>query len=203
MSLLLNEIKRSAYKRVVQSLIYLPHFLSWSVLVGLVYLFIGPTGYINKVLTSMGGQPIQFLLNPNWFRPLIVIETIWKEAGWGTIIYLAALSSVDEQLYEAAVVDGANRWNITLPAIRGTIITMFILRMGSFMDTGFEQIYLMRNAINRQVAEVFDTYIYVEGIVNGNFSYSTTLGFFKSVISLILVLFTNVIANRVGEEGIF
>lgn len=105
------------------------------------------------------------------------------------------------------MVDGANRWkqlwHITLPAIRGTIITMFILRMGSFMDTGFEQIYLMRNAINRQVAEVFDTYIYVEGIVNGNFSYSTTLGFFKSVISLILVLFTNVIANRVGEEGIF
>ena len=207
LSLLLNEIKRSAYKRVVQSLIYLPHFLSWSVLVGLVYLFIGPTGYINKMLTSMGGQPIQFLLNPNWFRPLIVIETIWKEAGWGTIIYLAALSGVDEQLYEAAVVDGANRWkqlwHITLPAIRGTIITMFILRMGRFMDTGFEQIYLMRNAINRQVAEVFDTYIYVEGIVNGNFSYSTTLGFFKSVISLILVLFTNVIANRVGEEGIF
>ncbi len=207
LSLLLNEVRKSGYKRVVQSLIYLPHFLSWSVLVGLVYLFIGPTGYINKLLVSMGAQPVQFLLNPGWFRPLIVIESIWKEAGWGTIIYLAALSGVDEQLYEAAVVDGAGRWkqlwHITLPAIRGTIITLFILRMGSFMDTGFEQIYLMRNSINRQVAEVFDTYIYVEGIINGNFSYSTTLGVFKSVVSLILVLLTNMVANRIGEEGLF
>lgn len=207
LALLLNEIRHFTYKRVLQSFIYLPHFLSWSVLVGLVYLFIGPTGVINKMITSAGGQAVQFLLNPAWFRPLIVMEVIWKEAGWGTIIYLAALSGVDEQLYEAAVVDGANRfhqlWHITLPAIRPTIITMFILRMGSFMDTGFEQIYLMRNSINRQVAEVFDTYVYVEGIVNGNFSYSTTVGLFKSLISLILVMITNKIANQLGEEGIF
>lgn len=207
LALLLNEIRHFSYKRVLQSFIYLPHFLSWSVLVGLVYLFIGPTGVINKMITSAGGQAVQFLLNPAWFRPLIVMEVIWKEAGWGTIIYLAALSGVDEQLYEAAVVDGANRfhqlWHITLPAIRPTIITMFILRMGSFMDTGFEQIYLMRNSINRQVAEVFDTYVYVEGIVNGNFSYSTTVGLFKSLISLILVMITNKIANKLGEEGIF
>ncbi len=207
LALLLNEIRHFTYKRVLQSFIYLPHFLSWSVLVGLVYLFIGPTGVINKMITSAGGQAVQFLLNPAWFRPLIVLEVIWKEAGWGTIIYLAALSGVDEQLYEAAVVDGANRfhqlWHITLPAIRPTIITMFILRMGSFMDTGFEQIYLMRNSINRQVAEVFDTYVYAEGIVNGNFSYSTTVGLFKSLISLILVMITNKIANQLGEEGIF
>ena len=207
LALLLNEIRNFTYKRILQSFVYLPHFLSWSVLVGLVYLFIGPTGVINKMITSNGGQAIQFLLNPAWFRPLIVMEVIWKEAGWGTIIYLAALSGVDEQLYEAAVVDGANRfhqlWHITLPAIRPTIVTMFILRMGSFMDTGFEQIYLMRNAINRQVAEVFDTYVYVEGIVNGNFSYSTTVGLFKSLISLVLVMTTKKVANKLGEEGIF
>ena len=207
LALLLNEIRNFTYKRILQSFVYLPHFLSWSVLVGLVYLFIGPTGVINKMITSNGGQAIQFLLNPAWFRPLIVMEVIWKEAGWGTIIYLAALSGVDEQLYEAAVVDGANRfhqlWHITLPAIRPTIVSMFILRLGSFMDTGFEQIYLMRNAINRQVAEVFDTYVYVEGIVNGNFSYSTTVGLFKSLISLVLVMTTNKVANKLGEEGIF
>lgn len=207
LALVLNEIRHFGYKRVLQSFVYLPHFLSWSVLVGLVYLFIGPTGYINKVLIASGGKAVQFLLNPAWFRPLIIIEVIWKEAGWGTIIYLAALSNVDEQLYEAAVVDGAGRfrqlWNITLPAIRSTIITLLILRMGTFMDTGFEQIYLMRNAINRQVAEVFDTYVYVEGIQNGNYSYSTTVGLFKSIISLIMVLGTNKLAGLFGEEGVF
>jgi len=207
LALALNEIRAFTYKRVLQSFVYLPHFLSWSVLVGLVYLFIGPTGYINKVLIAAGGKAAQFLLNPAWFRPLIVLEVIWKEAGWGTIIYLAALSNVDEQLYEAAVVDGAGRfrqlWNITLPSIRSTIITLLILRMGTFMDTGFEQIYLMRNAINRQVAEVFDTYVYVEGIQNGNYSYSTTVGLFKSIISLIMVLGTNKIASLFGEEGVF
>ncbi|MBQ7064407.1 MAG: sugar ABC transporter permease [Firmicutes bacterium] len=207
LALLLNEVRHLGYKKIVQSFVYLPHFLSWSVIIGLVYVFLGSNGYVNKLLTQAGRANIAPLMDPNWFRPLIVMEVIWKEAGWGTIIYLAALSGVDEQLYEAAVVDGANRWkqllHITFPAIRGTIITLFILRMGTFMDTGFEQIFLMSNTKNRSLSQVFDTYIYDQGIKKAHYSFSTALGIFKSVISLILVITTNKIANWVGEEGVY
>ncbi len=207
LSLLLNEVRLSFYKRVVQSFIYLPHFLSWTVLVGIVFMFLGPRGLANDFLTALG-QPTQNVMAvPGWFRPLVVAEIIWKEAGWGTIIYLAALSAVDEQIYEAAIIDGASRfrqlWHITLPSIKGTIVVLLILRMGNFMDTGFEQIYLMTNSLNRSVGDVFDTYVYTNGIQMGNFSYSTAIGLFKSVVSFILVLGTNKLAKLVEEEGIF
>jgi putative aldouronate transport system permease protein len=207
LALLLNEIRVSWFKRVSQSFVYLPHFLSWSVLVGLVYLFLGPTGVISTMMRANDMRGLEVITDPNWFRPLIVIELIWKEAGWGTIIYLAALSGVDEQVYEAAVIDGAGRfkqlWHITLPAIRSTIIILLILRMGTFMDTGFEQIFLMRNSLNRSVAEVFDTYVYVRGVREGFFSYATAVGLFKSFVSLVLVLGTNKLASMFGEEGVF
>lgn len=207
LSLLLNEIRHSGYKRSLQSFVYLPHFMSWSVIVGIVYLFLGPTGVVNKGLISSGVGAVQFLLNPSWFRPLIILEIIWKEIGWGTIIYLAALAGVDEQIYEASIIDGAGRlaqlWHITLPTIRSTIIILLILRMGTFMDSGFEQIFLMRNSINRQVSEVFDTYVYVEGVINGQFSYSTAIGLFKSLISLVLVIGTNKLAKLFDEEGVY
>lgn len=207
LSILLNEVRHLKYKRVLQSFIYLPHFLSWSVLVGIVYLFLSPSGVINTIIRNSGLDTIPFLLNPSWFRILVVLEIIWKEVGWGTILYLAALSGVDEQIYEASIIDGAGRfkqlWHITLPSIRYIIIILLILRMGQFMNTGFEQIYLMRNSINREVAEVFDTYIYVEGVVNGQFSYATTVGLFKSIISFILVMLTNSLAKLFGEEGIY
>ena len=207
LSILLNEIRHDPYKRIIQSFVYLPHFLSWTVLVGIFFIFLSPSGMVNSYLSAVGAQNINFLAEPSWFRPLVVLEVIWKEAGWGTIIYLAALSGVDEQLYEAALIDGANRfqriWHITLPAIRGTIIILLILRLGTFMDTGFEQIYLMMNSMNRQVADVFDTYVYIEGVQNGSFSYSTAVGLFKSLISLILVLGSNKLANLFGEEGVY
>jgi putative aldouronate transport system permease protein len=127
----------------VQSFVYLPHFLSWTVLVGIFQIFLLPSGIVNQALHELGLQTINFLAEPGWFRPLVVMEVIWKEAGWGTIIYLAALSGVDEQLYEAALIDGASRfkriWHITLPSIRSTIVILLILRLGNFMDTGFEQ----------------------------------------------------------------
>jgi len=207
LALMLNEIRHYRYKKLLQSFVYLPHFLSWSVLVGIVYLFLGPAGVVNTILRNSGLKTIQFLLDPSWFRPLIVLELIWKEAGWGTIIYLAALSGVDEQIYEASIIDGASRlrqlWHITLPSIRSTIIILLILRMGSFMDTGFEQIYLMRNSINREVAEVFDTYVYVQGVLNGEFSYSAAIGLFKSLVSFALVMFTNWLAKLFDEEGVY
>lgn len=207
LSLLLNEVRLSGYKRLVQSFIYLPHFLSWTVLVGIVFMFLGPRGLANDFLTALGQPTQNVMAAPGWFRPLVVAEIIWKEAGWGTIIYLAALSAVDEQIYEAAIIDGASRfrqlWHITLPSIKGTIVVLLILRMGNFMDTGFEQIYLMTNSLNRSVGDVFDTYVYTNGIQMGNFSYSTAIGLFKSVVSFILVLGTNKLAKLVEEEGIF
>jgi len=207
LAVLLNEITHSGYKRAVQSFIYLPHFLSWTVLVGIFYIFLAPSGIINNLIQGFGGSAINFLALPGWFRPLVVIQIIWKEAGWGTIVYLAALSGIDQEMYEASYIDGATRfqrmWYITIPSIRSTIVILFILRLGNFLDTGFEQIYLMMNSMNRQVADVFDTYVYVEGILNGSFSYSTTVGLFKSLISLILVISANKIANFFGEEGVY
>lgn len=208
LSLLLNELKNQRYKNTVQTLIYIPHFISWTVVVSLCYLLFSPSnGFINNILLELGKDPVNPLMSPKAFRPMVILMQIWKESGWGTIIFLAALSGVNVELYEAAIVDGANRFqqmvHVTFPAIRGTIITMLILRMGSFMDSGFEQIYLLLNSLNRSVAEVFDTYTYITGLVNGQFSYSTAVGFFKSVISLILVISVNSLAKRVGEEGVY
>jgi putative aldouronate transport system permease protein len=138
---------------------------------------------------------------------LIIVQSIWKETGWGTIIFLAALAGVDVEQYEAALVDGANRWqklwHITLPALKGTVVVLLILRMGSVMNTGFEQIFLMKNALNNSVADVFDTYTYTMGITQGSFSYSTAVGIFKSLVSLVLIQSTNYIAKKYGDGGLF
>ena len=216
LSLLLNEIRHFGYKRTLQSLVYLPHFLSWAVIASLMLLLLGPAprGLVNSLLQQNNMAQIPFLYGQEWFKPIYIIELIWKEAGWGTIIFLAALSGVDEQLYEAAVIDGAGRfrqlWNITLPSIKSTIVILLILRMGTFLETGFDQIYLMVNSLNRAFGTVYDTYIYEVGILGtkvpatlSQFSYSATVGLFRSIISLILVLGTNRLAKAMGEEGIY
>jgi putative aldouronate transport system permease protein len=207
-ALMLNELKNQVLKRWVQSLIYIPHFMSWVVISGIVYILLTPeAGIINELIVAMGGNKINFLASSGWFRTLIILEVIWRETGWGTIIFLAALAGVDPQLYEAAKMDGAGRmrqlWHITLPCIRSTIVILLILRLGNFMDSGFEQIFLMMNAMNREVAEVFDTYVYTYGIVQGQFSYSTAVGLFKSLIALLLVIGANYAAKKFGEEGIY
>lgn len=217
LSLMLNELRCNKFKTSVQSVLYLPHFISWAVLASIVMMICGPapTGAINTLLKAAGESPIRFLDSPQWFRPMYIIENIWKESGWGTIIYLAALSGVDEQLYEASVIDGAGRFkqllHITLPCILPTIITLLILRMGSFLDSGFDQIYLMLNSYNRGVATVFDTYVYDVGLTGTitapagttNYSYSATVGVFRSVVSLILVVTSNALAKLAGEEGVY
>jgi putative aldouronate transport system permease protein len=208
LALLLNEVRGERYKRFVQTTTYLPHFLSWVVIAGVTYTLLSTKeGVVNHLLEAMGFKRINFLLSVPWFRPLIVGQAIWRDAGWGTIVFLAALSGVDVQLYEAAIVEGANRWQklwyITLPWIRSTIIIILILRLGQFLDVGFEQILLMSNAINREVAEVFDTYVYEVGIRQAQFSYSTAVGLFKAVIGLALVYASNKLAKKVGEEGVF
>jgi putative aldouronate transport system permease protein len=208
LALLLNEVRQEVFKRFVQTLVYVPHFLSWVVIVGISYVLLSTQdGIINSIVGLTNHAPIEFMTSTTWFRPLIVIQMIWKDTGWGTIIFLAALAGVNLQLYEAARMDGANRlqllWHITLPSIRSVIVVLFILRLGSFLDLGFEQIFLMLNAVNREVGEVFDTYVYRVGLQQGQFSYSTAVGLFKSVIGLILVLVANKVAKWFGEEGIY
>ncbi len=208
LALLLNEVRLSWYKRSIQTLVYVPHFISMVIVASLTYILLTTEGgTINEFIFQLTGQKISFLTDPEWFRPLIILQTIWKECGWGTVIFLAALAGVDVEQYEAAIMDGANRWkqtwHITLPSIRSTIVILLILRMGNILDNGFEQIYLMMNALNREVAEVFDTYVYTVGITQGAFSYSTAVGLFKSVIGVTLVLGSNWLAKRFGESGLY
>jgi putative aldouronate transport system permease protein len=207
-ALLLNELRVTWLKRAVQSSIYIPHFLSWTIVASLTFLLFGlDPGPITKVASSLLGHRVDFLADPLWFRPLIILQSLWKGTGWGTIIYLAALTGVDPNLYEAARIDGASRWrqmwHITLPAIRSTVVVMAILLTGNLLDTGFEQIFLMTNSLNRSVADVFDTYVYIMGITQGAFSYSTAVGLFKAVIGIVLIFGSNWLARRSGQSGLF
>lgn len=208
LALLLNEVKNALFKRTVQTLVYIPHFISMTIVVSLTYIFLTTQGgFVNNWLVEHTGKKIYFLTDPKWFRPLIIIQTIWKETGWGTIIFLAALTNIDPSLYEAAIVDGANRWqqlrHITLPCLMPTVTILLILRLGGILDTGFEQIYLMMNSLNREVAEVFDTYVYTMGITRGAFSYSTAVGLFKSVVGIILIQVSNILARKVSDISLF
>ncbi len=207
-ALMLNEIRRNYYKRTIQTLIYLPHFMSWVVIVSISYVLLTMDGgIINGILQSLGFKPINFLLDSAWFRPMYIIQIIWREAGWGTIIFLAAIAAVDPQLYEAARMDGANRfkqmWHITLPSIRSVIVILLILKIGDVLELGFEHVYLLLNSTNRHVAEIFDTYVYVAGLRQGQFSYATAVGFFKGFVGLALVIFANWLAKKNGDEGIY
>lgn len=208
LALMLNEVRSEIYKRTVQTLVYVPHFLSWVVVVGITYILLTTEGgIINELLVLLGLEKVQFLMSEGWFRPLIILQMIWKDAGWGTIIFLAALAGVNPSLYEAARIDGASRWrllwHITLPSIRSVVVILLILRLGNFIDLGFEQIFLMLNAMNREVGEVFDTYVYYVGMQQGQFSYSAAVGLFKSVVGLVLVVMANWLAKRLGEEGVY
>ncbi len=207
-ALLLNEVKINWFKRIVQSFLYIPHFFSWVVVVGISYaLFTTEGGVVNNFLGSIFNiRPIDFMGSETWLRPMVILQNIWKESGWGTIIFLAALAGVDVEMYEAAELDGAGRlkqvWYITLPAIRATVITMLILRLGHVLEAGFDQLFLMQNATNREVAQIIDTYVYQIGMKNGQLSFATAVGLFKSIIGLILVLTADWMAKRMGEEGL-
>lgn len=208
LALMLNEVRHQLMKRTVQSLIYIPHFLSWVLIYGLTYLMFSQSeGLFNKLLTALDKDTVDTLSNPKLFWGMLTAQSIWKEVGWGTIIFLAAIAGVDPQQYEAAVIDGAGRfrrmWHITLPAMRNVIMILLILRLGTIMDTGFEQVYLMMNAAVTEVAEVFDTYVYRVGIRQGEFSYSTAIGLFKSIVGVILVVGANRAAKRFGQESLY
>lgn len=208
LALLLNEMRGQIYKRFVQTVLYLPHFVSWVVIGGIIVNFLSPTwGIVNQILQGMGYEPIFFMAKSEYFRPIIIISEIWKESGWGTIIYLAALAGINPELYEAAIVDGANRFQrllyITMPCIKSTIITLLILRVGAIMGNGFEQIFVFQNISNLDVSEVFETYTYRVGMLGGRFAFSTTVGLFTSVIGMIMIFFSNKLAKITGENGIY
>lgn len=210
LALLLNELRCKWFKRFSQTLVYIPHFVSIVIVAALTYqLFSTTDGVAYHMLVQVFGKQNapDIMSDPKLFSTMIVGQNLWKETGYGTIIYLAALSSVDTQLYEAAKIDGASRWqlmwHVTLPAIRGTIILMLIMKVGSLLNTGYEQIFLMQNAMNRSVSDVFDTYIYTKGIVNGQYSLATAAGLFKSIVSMVMVVGANKIAKLFGESGLY
>lgn len=208
LSLLINEIRNKHFKSLVQTTVYLPHFLSWVVVAGITFIIFSQSeGIVNKSLVVLHMQSVNVLQNPHTFWGLLITQDIWKESGWGTVLILAAISGIDPQQYEAAILDGASRikqmWYITLPGIKGIIVTLLILRLGSIMNAGFEQIYLMMNAAVFDVADVFETYVFRVGIQNGQFSYTTAVGLFKSVVGLILVLLADRTAKKLGEEGVY
>jgi putative aldouronate transport system permease protein len=208
LSILLNEVRREGFKRVIQSIVYLPHFMSWVVVASFTVLFFSmDVGLVNKALNALGYEPVAILTKPQYFWGMLTAQSIWKEVGWGTIIFLASIAGIDQQLYEAAIVDGAGRWkqiwHITLPSISGTIVILLILRMGNMLDVGFEQILLMLNSLVLPVGEVFDTYTYKQGILSGQFSYSTAVGLFKSLIGLVLVVGADRVAKKLGYGGLY
>lgn len=208
LALLLNEVKNKYMKKSVQTMIYIPHFISMVIVASLTFTLLNTeSGIINQIVYAVTGQKLEFLSDPKYFRWIIVIQNIWKETGWGMIIFMAALAGVDTQLYEAAQVDGAGKlrqmWHITLPAIKSTIIIMLIMKVGTLLNTGFEQIFLMKNSLNSSVAEVFDTYVYTLGITQGAFSYSTAVGMFKSLVATVMVVTTNWICKKCGETGLY
>jgi len=208
LAMVFNELRHRLFQRLSQTIVYMPHFLSWPVVYGLTFsLFSVDIGVINKVIMSLGAEPIRFLSNPDTFWFVLLFQNIWRELGWGSIVYLAAISQIDLALYEAATVDGATRiqkmFRITLPCLLPTIIVMFLMRLGRFLDVSFEQVLLMTNDYVNSVAEIFDTYAYRVGVQNGNYSVGAAVGFFKSMVSLILVLMSNWAIKKTGNSGMF
>lgn len=200
LALLLNELRSRKFKRLVQTVSYLPHFMSIVIVAGMVFQIFSVQGTVNQIVEAMGGDAIAFMQRPEWFRTVYISSEAWQTVGWGTILYLAALTTIDAQLYEAARIDGANRWkqtwHITLPGIRPTMIVLLILNIGTFMAVGFEKVLLLYNPLTYPTADVISTYLYRVGIVSSNFSYATAIGLFESLIGLTLILSANAISRR-------
>ncbi|WP_127579881.1 ABC transporter permease [Paenibacillus koleovorans] len=208
LALLLNEVRRMAFKRFVQTVSYLPHFISNVVVVSMLVLFLSPSsGIVNRVLEWLGMETVNFMAQEEMFRSIYVLSEIWQHVGWETIIYLAALTAIDPQLYEAATIDGANRWkqmlHVTLPGIRAAIIIVFILNVGSVLEIGFEKVFLMLNPAIYGTADILSTYVYRTGISKGNYSYATAIDLFTSVINLIFIVGANWISRRTSETSLW
>jgi putative aldouronate transport system permease protein len=206
-ALLLNEVKGKKFKKFVQTASYLPHFLSIVIVAGMILQLTAVNGSINNIVEFFTGEKINFIQQAEWFRTIYITSEIWQGMGWGAILYLAALTTIDDSLYEAAKIDGANRWkqtlHITIPGILPTIITLLILNIGSFMAVGFEKILLLYNPLNYETSDVISTYLYRVGLESSNFSYATAIGLFESLIGLVLVLSANGISRKLTERSLW
>lgn len=208
LSLMLNEVRHQAYKKGIQTVLYLPHFLSAVVVCSLTYvMFSTEDGVIGQMIYQLTGEKWNILMNPDTYYGLYIGTGVWQTAGWGTIIYLAALAGVDLQMYEASMIEGANRWQriwyITLPSILPLIMVNLVLQLGNVLDVGVEKTLLLSNAMNRNVAEVFDSFVYNRGVINGEYSFTTAVGLFKSTVGIILVLGANWLSKKVSDEAIY
>ncbi|MFC5832586.1 ABC transporter permease [Nonomuraea insulae] len=207
LAVFLNTVAMPMAKKFVQSVIYLPHFLSWVIIVALFQQILGGAGVLNRFLITHGLTPIQVMTDPSAFKLLLTAQAVWKDGGWGTIIFLAAIAAISPGLYESATIDGAGAWgrfwHVTLPGMRPIIVLMLILRLGDSLSVGFEQILLQRDAVGPGAAEVLDTFVYYNGVVDGSWGTATAAGLLKGIVSLLLVLAANKLAHRLGEEGVY
>ncbi|MGP4917889.1 ABC transporter permease [Brachybacterium tyrofermentans] len=200
LALMLNEVRRTHFKKIVQSISYLPHFLSVVIVVGMVYQLLSLQGTVNQITEAFGGDAVSFLQKPEWFRFIYVASEAWQTVGWGTILYLAALTAVDDGLYEASRIDGANRWqqtwHVTIPGIRPTMVTLLILNIGNFLNVGFEKVLLLYNPMTYSTGDVISTYLYRVGLVSNNLSYAAAIGLFQAIIGFAMVMSANFISKR-------
>ncbi|GAA4907617.1 putative aldouronate transport system permease protein [Nonomuraea thailandensis] len=207
LALLLHSVVGDTVRKFVQSVVYLPHFLSWVIVLALFQQMLGGAGVVNGWLSGLGANPLSIIGNPDVYGPLVVAQLVWKECGWATIIFLAALSQVDEQQYEAAAIDGAGwgrrLWHVTLPAIRPVIVLLLVLRLGEFLSIGFEQFFLQRQSVGPETGEVLETFVYFTAFAGGDFGYAAAVGLFKGVIGIVLVYTANKVAHRLGEQGVY
>lgn len=207
LALLLNEVRRTWFKKFVQTVSYLPHFLSIVIIAGIIMSVTSIDGPINGIIKMFGGDAINFIQDARFFVPIYVISDVWQTVGWGTILYLAALTTIDDSLYEAAEIDGANRWqqtwHITLPGIRPTIVTLLVLNVGSFLSVGFEKILLIYNPLTYETGDVISTYLYRVGLQSSNFSYAAAIGLFESIIGLIMVLTANFLSRKFASTSLW
>lgn len=208
LALSMNEVRCKAFKRTVQTVTYAPYFISTVVMCSMIFLFLSPqNGVINRVIMAFGGESVYFMGKPGLFKTIYVLTSVWQYAGWNSIIYMAALSGIDPQLHEAATIDGAGRfkriWHINIPGILPTVVIMLILNCGSIMSVGFEKIFLLQNDLNRSSSEVISTLVYQQGLIQNDFSYSTAVSLFNSVVNCILLGTVNWVARRVGETSLW
>lgn len=205
LSLMLNEIKNLRLKKTIQTAVYIPYFLSWVIVGGLIFDIFGVGGLFNNIRNSLGLNNLLAMQKESWFRPIYIISSIWKDAGWGTVVYLAAISGIDPALYESAAMDGASRFArmkyITFPLLVPTILTLFLLNIGSFLELGFEQVFNLLTPMTYSVGDIFDTYVYRVGIQQAQYSFTTAVGLFQSTIGLIMVVTFNKLANKFSDDG--
>jgi len=207
-ALLLNEIRNRHYKRIVQTVSYLPHFISMPAIIGMMVMMLSPNGgMVNNIIKALGGEPIYFLTEPGWFRPLYILSDIWTSTGWSAIIYIAALSGVNQELYESATIDGAKRWqrmiHISVPAISPTIIIMLLLSIGKLLSLGAEKVLLLQTPLTYETSEVISTFVYQRGLVYSEYSFSTAVSVFNSVINIILLYIANSVTRRITETSLW